>query len=445
MRARIVVAVCALGLAWSALHASLADRRGRDYLGAPGWALPAAALDFNFTQGLYYQTGNSACRAAVNCLSTSRASSGTASDLDNNWHQFAAGASRVTNLGLLIEESRTNSVRNNTMQGAGVGAYPTNWGRGAQSGLTQSIVGAGSENGVNYVDWQISGTATAGGSSFLQFDTTIAAAPSQTWTGSAFVKLQAGSLAGVAQLSVNLEDHAAGGGFLSDTLGPFTPTGAALGSQRRTVTNTTVASTAFEYPTLTVNANTGQAVNLTLRVGWPQAELGAGATSPILTTTAAATRAADFITIANPPVLGTSLTAFVSATPSMPVSYATVQTPLQIDEGDNNSRIDIDRGATSGLLAGGITVATTAYSAPSTAIWATGTTVGMAYALAANDQAMVAHGTLGTAGGNPIFAPSRVILGANAFANHQLNGTIGRFALWPTTRQPNAFLAQIGQ
>lgn len=444
MRNRIA-AVCALGLVLPALHASLADRRGRDYLGAPGWVLPGAALDFNFTQGQYYQWGNGGCRAVPNCLSASQTSAGTASDLDNNWSQFAAGAARVTNRGLLIEESRTNSIRNNTMQGAGVGTYPSDWGRGAQSGMTQSIVGTGTENGIAYVDWQVTGTATGGGSSFLQFDTTIAASPAQTWAGSAFVKLQAGGLAGVAQVSVNLEDHSSGGGFLSDTLGPFTPTGAALGSQRYTVANTTVASTAFEYPTLTVNANTGQAVNLTLRIGWPQAELGAGATSPILTAAAIATRAADFITVAKPPVFGTSLTAFIAATPNMPVSYATVQTPLQIDEGDNNSRIDIDRGATSGLLAGGITVATTAYSAPSTAIWATGTTVGMAYALATNDQAMVAHGTLGTAGGNPIFAPARVILGANAFANHQLNGTIARFALWPTTRQPNTFLAQIAQ
>ena len=269
MRTRIVIAVGALGLVLSALQASLAERRGRDYLGAPGWVLPGAALDFNVVQGLYYQAGNGACRAAPNCLSTSRTSAATASDLGKVWYQFAAGAPRATSRGLLVEESRTNSIRNNTMAGAGIGSLPTNWTGSAQSGLTQTIVGTGTESGIAYVDWQVSGTTTGTGNSFLRFDNSIAASPGQVWAGSVFVELVGGSLTNVSQVAVNLEDHASGGGFVSNTQTPFTPSAAALGSQRYSVTNTAVASTALEYQTLTVKANSGVAVNVTLRVGWP--------------------------------------------------------------------------------------------------------------------------------------------------------------------------------
>jgi hypothetical protein len=445
MRTRIVTAFCALGLILAALHASLAGRRGRDYPGPPGWVLPGAALDFNFGQGLYYQTGNGACRTALNCLSTSRASAGTASDLGNVWYQFAAGVPRITNLGLLVEESRTNSIRNNTMAGAGIGSLPTNWTGSAQSGLTQTIVGTGTESGIAYVDWQVSGTTTGTGNSFLRFDNSIAASPGQVWTGSVFVELVGGSLTNISQVAVNLEDHASGGGFLSNTQTIFTPSAAALGSQRYSVTNTAVASTTLEYLTLTVRANSGVAVNVTLRVGWPQEELGVGATSPILTATAAATRAADFITVTRPPKFGTSLTAFVTATPNMPTTYATTQTPLQIDEGDSNSRIDIDR-PTGGFLGDGITVASTPYTGAGTGtIWPTGAQWNIASAFAANDHAIVGAGKLGTATGNPMFAPSRAVIGANGNGVHQFNGTIARLALWPTTRQPNGFLTQVAQ
>lgn len=51
-------------------------------------------------------------------LTTSRASVGTASDLAGNWSSFAPNVVRQTNLGVWNEESRTNSIRNNSMQGA---------------------------------------------------------------------------------------------------------------------------------------------------------------------------------------------------------------------------------------------------------------------------------------------------------------------------------------
>lgn len=48
----------------------------------------------------------------------SRSSTGLAVDANGTWHSFSANAPRVTNAGLVVEEARTNGVRNNTMAGA---------------------------------------------------------------------------------------------------------------------------------------------------------------------------------------------------------------------------------------------------------------------------------------------------------------------------------------
>src|SRR5678816_4391057 len=70
--------------------------------------------------------------------------------------------------GLLLEDTRTNNLRNSTMVGATPGTpgtYPTNWGgwgMGA-TGLSSSITGTGTEAGMAYIDIRIFGTAAATG------------------------------------------------------------------------------------------------------------------------------------------------------------------------------------------------------------------------------------------------------------------------------------------
>src|ERR1700733_11295724 len=73
----------------------------------PPWVLPgfAGGVDANFAKGLYY--GMNAPPAG---LTTSRASVGYANDSAGNWYQFGNNVPRITNLGLKVEESRTNSA-----------------------------------------------------------------------------------------------------------------------------------------------------------------------------------------------------------------------------------------------------------------------------------------------------------------------------------------------
>lgn len=195
---------------------------------------------------------------------------------------------------LLMEPQRTNAIRNSNMVGASVSpsTLPTNWVRQNTSGLTESIVGVGIENGLNYIDINLSGTAT-GANDAYSFDQTISASIGQTWTNSWYFKLIS-STPNMVRLATQEFN---GVSFLNVVTQDITPTtNLARYAQTKTLVGTGVTNVrAMIY----INFVIGQTYNTTIRIAQPQMELGAYATTIIPTTSASVTRNADALSLNN--------------------------------------------------------------------------------------------------------------------------------------------------
>jgi hypothetical protein len=193
---------------------------------------------------------------------------------------------------LLLEPQRTNSIRNSTMVGAVVGTpgtIPTNWTGGGFANLTQTLVGLGTENGLQYIDLRFNGTAVGTiVRIFSESTTQITASNGQTWSSSVYIKRISGTFDSCAI------GHALRG-IGGSGLGVQTATVSVTTSLARYATTQTVnnASTLSVQPLVDFNVTSGAAYDFTIRIAAPQMELGAYATTFIPTTTAAVTRIKD--------------------------------------------------------------------------------------------------------------------------------------------------------
>ena len=350
----------------------------------------------------------------------------------NNVARFDHDPTLLTPRGLLIEEARTNSLPNSTMVGAVAGTpgtLPTNWLQTENTGVIPNVIGSGTENGIPYVDIQFLGTTTGGTNNNIFFSpTVISAGNSQAWTASCYMRVVAGSL-GAVPASLFVIDSAAAH---SVAIAP-PPTGASLASNRFVLTATSSASGVTAVTSaIQLDPPIGTAMNVTLRIGAPQLELGRFATSFIPTSSAAVTRQGDIATL--PVIAASGATNFRFNQPAGTIGVEALVGQL------NNEAVELAGlasilGKTSINVQGGNSVAMFDLTAPVNAalgVQPVATVFRAMYAFTAGAQAGLIVGSgLVTSAGTPLTPGITGLTIGTDSASQQPNGYLRRIQYWP--------------
>jgi len=416
-----------------------------------------APVGLNFANNIGQQNGIT--KSAAQFLTTMRAETGTghvcdyAADTSGNWYCFAANTPRITNQGLLLEESRTNQIVNSN------GITTANGWGAAQITLTAGQ--ADNFGGSNASLMTGDGTSNV----HLLQNNTFAYVSGTTYTLSIFAKY-------VSQQYVQLtfptgEFGAVYGTF--DLLNGNVVAGSTSGVTAA-ITKYSNGWYRLAISAAATSSATGDVMNFALSDGsnarvpsfttsssvtiiCGQLETNPGsvglATSPILTTSVAVTRAADVVTLANPPAFGSAYTLYASGVPNAPTTYNSNQFFMEAGDAGANNRFGMYRGnATAGLLFQNVVGGTgESIPGPSGTI-AQGVLSKAAYGGTATSlSAALNGGTPSTI--NPTAIPAgsnltQVAIGQRATGGLVIfNGYIQRIALWPNTALTAAQLQAI--
>jgi hypothetical protein len=344
-------------------------------------------------------------------------------------------------IGANFGTTRTNYIRNNTMVGAVAGTPgtgPTNWGIGAATDLTRTIVGTGIENEINYVDIRYTGTVTAARTQYIFFESSnnIAAVNGQSWTGSVWLKIAAGSLSNISSVTVQADTRDSSVVYVNTPYAAnVTPT---TTFTRFSGTGTATGTTAWIQPFILFNTATSGLVDITLRIGMPQLELGSVATAVIPTTTAA-------VSVFESSFYNqTEGTVFAEFGPFGNGGGSKNPGIVQIDSGTAANTIRMFcGGSTSPVLAVDTSSVNQAYISSGTLTPSLTSKITGAYK--ANDFARAVNGSsLGTDNSGTVPTLSQMLIGTGSAGVTELNGTIKRLTYWPV-RLANTTLQQITQ
>jgi hypothetical protein len=340
-------------------------------------------------------------------------------------------------LGLLVEEQRTNLVTNSSATGAAIGTpgtLPTGWSNiGGATGLTSEIAAVGTEDGIPYVDFRFYGTA---GNNFLTITPVsgnLGFVTNTSYASSVYTKFVAGAAPTGLTASLRIRYNLSPSGQTDIITNFAMPSAGGLNVNRFFATGTTTGTlTGTGLLFLQLNYSASQVVDFTIRVGYPQLEQGAFATSVIPTTTAAATRAADVASITGSNFSswyrqdeGTMFAEFV------PRTFAQACGLLSLDNGTTSERLQT-RLSTNGrcfyVVVDGGSVQANFGTVASTSLNTKGR---LATSFAVNSFKVSLNGgsvASDTSGTLPTVA--QAVIG-NAVGVFIFNGPISRIAFWP--------------
>jgi hypothetical protein len=368
----------------------------------------------------------------------------------NSAPRFDHNPTTGESLGLLVEEARTNSIRNNTGVGAVAGTpgtLPTNWSVAVASDLTTNVIGTGISAGVSYIDLQIVGTSNSTSYIFaFESNSQIAALQNQNWTESLWISHVAGSFANISATSLNIRQSNILGSQVAATVVTFSQPTSTLARVSGTATFSEV-TTAFVTPGFRLTIANGAAIDITLRIGLPQLEQGAFATSVIPTSTTAVTRSADVASISGSNFDGwyrQDEGSFYAETVAAPGVIAASQGVFGVDDGTTSSNYFTGRPSGKGFrlisrVSGSVDADILVGIQNDSAFAKT------AYGLKTNDYALFA--STGASGfDTSVLVPpgmNNIKIGNHIFAG-TWGGTIRRLTYWPT-RLPNSTLQAVTQ
>jgi len=226
----------------------------------------------------------------------------------NGWAKKPPNILRVNNDGALIEEQRTNMHVNSAFIGTNLdtqtvfGAYIFQ-----QTGLSRQVLKYEVIDGMNVVRWRFYGTPVGNGDILIRFGsdgTPASGSGAQVFMGSVFLRKIDGSLNGISNVTMNVEEYTSGNSYVGG-IGPATPDLSTSGWKRAKAKYTSVGSVGnYIRHFVRFNVLNTIPVDITIDVAWPMVEIlpntNSSESSPLPTIGSAVVRAADTLTLVNP-------------------------------------------------------------------------------------------------------------------------------------------------
>ncbi len=348
----------------------------------------------DFLNGIFI--GNTLADVTVARTTTGTGAVSYSWDSLGTYTPFADNTRRYTNLGLLVEEARTNVVlRNRDLTNV------------AWTATTMTAVK--DQTGIDGVANSASSILATGASATILQSITLAS--SARWQ-TAFVK----RITGVGTINMTMDN---GGTWTAITV---TSSWTRVSIPSQTITNPVVG---FQIIT------SGDKI----AVDFVQNEnSGFYQTSPILTLDAAGVRSKDTVSLANTPAFGVAFSFFVQCTSNTLTGAATTCVVGSINDGTISNDLFNLMDRISGRITDDLQVgAVNKYaSTVMTTNWF-GLSVKSSGACTSGTQQHCAGGTLGTAHAiTPIFVPTTITIGARGGSSQQINGFVEKMAVWST-------------